>query len=138
MRRSLTTLALTCTLLLAAPVGAQAQKDPKQAIDDLITCTLIYSRTADLYAEQGNTAKSEEFQSTTYAYGVVADSVTAVTYGEEIAEDYVDERMNLVMQALNTQAEQRSGGDVDVIAEWLDYCDEMGPRVQQVLDRIDF
>jgi hypothetical protein len=139
MRRFLTLFTFASATLLA-PIAASAnsQQSPKEAIDDLVTCTMIYSRTADLYEEQGKPEKSDEFQSTTYAYGVVADTVAQTAYGEDIASDYIDQRMMRIMEALNAESKQRDGGDLDVIAEWLDYCDAMGPRVRRVLQNTEY
>ena len=119
---------------IVAAVSAQAQNS-KVAIDDLITCSVVYGRTAELYEQKGDLNESENFHSTSRAYGSVADIVSENSYGPDVSQSYVDDRMGLIVNALNANIPEREGGELSIIAEWIDYCDTLGPRVQSVMDQ---
>lgn len=128
-------MALT-SIMTGPAVAQQSPQVASAAVDDLIICTLVYGRVSELYAEQDKPEKSASFQGTSIAYGTVADSIIASTYSENIAEGYLDERMTVVMNSLNQTAQTNNQSDLDIIEDWLDYCDGMGPKVQATLDAI--
>jgi hypothetical protein len=119
----------------ALPVQAQNQKlqDLGSTLDDLIVCTMIYSRTSELYNAKALPTKANAFMATSYAYGAVADRIAIEAYGDQVSYDFIDQRMETLAESLNKSAESKPKGELDVLAEWIDYCDAMGPQVESAL-----
>lgn len=128
-------------MIIAASVlvtPAHAQDSTSKDIDDLVVCNLIYGRTAQLYQEKGEIDKAAEFTNVMNAYGVVASVYAQATYGSGIGVSYVEKRMPVLVEALNKQSEGKKQGDVEVISEWLTYCDALGPEVSAFMAQPNF
>ena len=110
-----------------APMGADNK-------DYIIACALIYQRTADMYRERGEGQKADGFLSTAYAYSQTADILYTKDLGAEAAYDAITQRMTVISEALNREAQGYQNGDVGVINAWLGWCDGQGSFVQSTMD----
>lgn len=131
-----------------APQVAQATPAPSAMVPDagtqpamgadnkdyIIACALIYQRTADMYRERGEGQKADGFLSTAYAYSQTADILYTQDLGAEAAYDAITQRMTVVSEALNREAQGYPNGDVGVINAWLGWCDGQGAFVQSTMD----
>jgi len=119
------------SLGVASPIQSRTAQE---AIDDLIVCTVVYGRISEIYRDRGDSEQGSSFTSTAQAYGVSANYLIDQNLSGEGLDTYLEDRMASIIVSLNKSAEQKSDGDLGVIAEWLDYCDTLGPGVQQILE----
>jgi len=102
--------------------------------DHIIGCSIIYQRIADMYRERGETEKADTFLSTAYAYSQASDILYTRELGAENAYESMSQRMSVVSEALNREAQGYSNGDLGVINAWLGWCDERGTFVQNTMN----
>lgn len=132
------------TLYLVAALGAgtvntaaaQAQGGAAEGMDfdTLAACSVVYQQVGALYTEQDESAKSVEFSQASSAYAASALHMLGYELTDpEQASRYSEQRMGDVVAALNAASEANPEGDMGVISEWLPYCDELGPMVNQAL-----
>lgn len=136
MHRKFAPLILTLGLIAGQAVAQQPTDKKLQAIDDMVICGIVYGTTSGLYAEKGSDEKAESFMRTTTAYAAVADRLAIEHFGPELGMPYIDERMKVLLNSLNATSEKSPNGDLDVIDEWLGYCDNMGPWVQKIVEKM--
>lgn len=110
---------------------AQGNSDDK---DHLIACSIVYQRVSDMYNERGDAAKSDSFVRTAYAYSQAADIIYTGQVGLEASYNIVVEKMQVISNSLNQQAQSLPNGDLGVIEQWLGWCDERGEFVQNTID----
>lgn len=102
--------------------------------DHIIACSIIYQRIADMYRERGETEKADTFLSTAYAYSQASDILYTKEVGAEGAYDAIAQRMSVVSESLNREAQGYQNGDLGVVNGWLGWCDERGEFVQSTMD----
>jgi len=106
--------------------------------DTLAACSVVYQQVGSLYEEQGETGKKAEFSQAANAYAASALHMLGYELSDpQQATFYSEQRMMDVVNALNAASEANPEGDMGVISEWLPYCDELGPLVNQALSARD-
>lgn len=116
---------------VAQATGGAGGADDK---DHIIACSIIYQRIADMYRERGETEKADTFLSTAYAYSQASDILYTQEVGAEGAYDAISQRMSVVSESLNREAQGYPNGDLGVVNGWLGWCDERGAFVQTTMD----
>lgn len=116
--------------------AAQTQGGAAEGMDfdTLAACSVVYQQVGSLYAEQDQGQKGGEFTQAASAYAASALHMLGYELTDpERASHYSEQRMADVVAALNAASEANPEGDMGVISEWLPYCDELGPMVNQAL-----
>lgn len=119
---------------LPATTWAQQAAPAPLDYDSLAACSVVYQQVSSIYAGRSDAAKATEFSEAATAYA--ASGLHILGYEQPdaaIATEFAESRMVAVVEALNAASAANPDGDMGVIAEWLPFCDSLGPQVTEAL-----
>lgn len=129
--RAARSLLLSAGLLAAGPVAAEGVD-----ADGLLACAAVFGHVSSLHGQDGNGAEAQSFLATSGAY-----AATALTFASRAPDDLastaaaLEARLAEIQAGLAQDSAGHPQGERGVIADWLPYCDAIGPDVTRLLQQ---